>query len=347
MVSVIIPLYNKAHTIVNTLTTVVHQTYKDFEVIIVNDGSTDNGVEVINTNFNDPRIRIINQENAGVSAARNRGANEAKGEWLAFLDADDEWMPLYLETLLRVLNGHPQAVMIGCASYHKNYKTGKVSANAIIDKYYGKAVHINYFINPDKMPHIGATILKRESFLQTEGFDTSLKYNEDVLLLGTIAMHGYFVYVGQCLHVYVGNVEGQATSNASNGAVRVKNQTEVLNKFYALYTSKGQKNKLVSISIKYRGRHLFLGLLKCRQYDLLALAQKQLLPALQWIFGIKAMCMPRLRGLCILYIYATKLIWRLHGFPIVGSISKYNLELTETYYKNHEQSDTDRNRSLP
>ena len=73
MFSIIIPLYNKAHTIVNTLNTVFAQTFQDFEVIIINDGSTDNGVEVIQQHFNNPRIRIIQQKNAGVSAARNRG----------------------------------------------------------------------------------------------------------------------------------------------------------------------------------------------------------------------------------------------------------------------------------
>ena len=164
MISVVIPLYNKAHTIVNTLTTVMNQTYRNFEVIIVNDGSTDNGVDVIKSNFNDPRIRIINQENAGVSAARNRGVKEAKGDWIAFLDGDDEWMPQYLETMTNALNQHPQANLIGCASYYKDFKTGKVSANALIDKYFNKAVRINYFINPDKMTHIGATIISKKHF---------------------------------------------------------------------------------------------------------------------------------------------------------------------------------------
>lgn len=65
MISVVIPLYNKAHTIVNTLSTVINQIYTDFEIVIVNDGSTDNGVNTIVQHFSDPRIRIINQPNAG------------------------------------------------------------------------------------------------------------------------------------------------------------------------------------------------------------------------------------------------------------------------------------------
>lgn len=90
MFSIIIPLYNKAHTIINTLNTVFNQTCQDFEIIIVNDGSTDNSLQLIRQNFNDKRIKIINQENAGVSAARNKGIQESQGDWISFLDGDDE-----------------------------------------------------------------------------------------------------------------------------------------------------------------------------------------------------------------------------------------------------------------
>ena len=103
LISVIIPLYNKEKTIVHTLSTVMSQTYKCFEVIVVNDGSSDDSVQLINDNFSDSRIRIISQENSGVSVARNKGVEEAKGDWIAFLDADDEWLPDYLSTLMNAL----------------------------------------------------------------------------------------------------------------------------------------------------------------------------------------------------------------------------------------------------
>jgi len=90
MFSVVIPLYNKERSVKNTIESVLNQTFQDFEVIVVNDGSTDNSLEVVKS-FNDERIRIINQKNSGVSSARNRGIKEAKYEWIAFLDADDLW----------------------------------------------------------------------------------------------------------------------------------------------------------------------------------------------------------------------------------------------------------------
>ena len=80
MISIVIPLYNKAHTIMHTLNAVFKQEYQDFEVIIVDDGSTDNGVGIIQQHFHDNRIRIFHQENQGVSVARNRGVEEARCE---------------------------------------------------------------------------------------------------------------------------------------------------------------------------------------------------------------------------------------------------------------------------
>ena len=90
MFSIIIPLYNKELSVKKTIYSVINQSFRDFEVIIVNDGSTDNSVKVIET-IDDARIRVIHQVNQGVSAARNYGIQEAKNQWISFLDADDLW----------------------------------------------------------------------------------------------------------------------------------------------------------------------------------------------------------------------------------------------------------------
>lgn len=107
-ISVVIPLFNKAAYIGRTITSILSQTILPDEIIVVDDGSTDGGGEVVKT-FNDSRIRLIRQENRGVGAARNHGAQEAKGEVIAFCDADDAWKPHFLEVIQHLRGRFPQA----------------------------------------------------------------------------------------------------------------------------------------------------------------------------------------------------------------------------------------------
>jgi len=102
-ISVVVPLYNKAPYVRRALDSIAQQTFSDFEVIVVNDGSTDEGVEIARS-FADQRMRLVNQANLGPGAARNRGFNEARSDLIAFLDADDEWLPEYLEEGLALLD---------------------------------------------------------------------------------------------------------------------------------------------------------------------------------------------------------------------------------------------------
>jgi|GEM_PF-119354 len=107
-VSIVIPLYNKARHIQRALNSITAQTYGDFEVIVVDDGSTDGGAAIVSQS-RDTRVRLISQTNSGVSAARNRGVSEARCEHIAFLDADDEWLPDFLCTVLDLRERFPQA----------------------------------------------------------------------------------------------------------------------------------------------------------------------------------------------------------------------------------------------
>lgn len=95
-ISVVVPMYNKEEYIGRCINSILHQTLQPYEVIIVNDGSTDASLEILQQYTN---VKIINQVNAGVSAARNAGIACTKGTHIAFLDADDEWMPTFLKEI--------------------------------------------------------------------------------------------------------------------------------------------------------------------------------------------------------------------------------------------------------
>ncbi|WP_183355146.1 glycosyltransferase family 2 protein [Geomonas silvestris] len=107
-ITVVIPLYNKADYIARALRSVLEQRCPPFEVIVVDDGSTDRGPQVV-LEFQDARVKLVRQPNGGVSAARNRGIQEAAGELIAFLDADDAWYPHFLQTVLRLRKSFPDA----------------------------------------------------------------------------------------------------------------------------------------------------------------------------------------------------------------------------------------------
>jgi glycosyltransferase involved in cell wall biosynthesis len=102
LVTVVIPMYNKGKLVARAIRSILAQTFTDFKLIIVDDGSTDNGPEIVRS-FDDPRIDLIQQSNAGPGAARNKGIESANTKYVAFLDADDEWYPWFLENSINAI----------------------------------------------------------------------------------------------------------------------------------------------------------------------------------------------------------------------------------------------------
>jgi glycosyltransferase involved in cell wall biosynthesis len=114
LISVIIPVYNAELTIKETIESVLNQTFQDFEIIVIDDGSQDRTLETIAkiaSQLQQPKIQIFSYPNAGVSESRNRGLAKASGEFIAFLDHDDLWTPDKLESQLNALKNHPEAVL--------------------------------------------------------------------------------------------------------------------------------------------------------------------------------------------------------------------------------------------
>ena len=196
MISIIIPLYNKEASIATALRGVLAQTYQDFEVVVVDDGSTDGGAAVVET-FTDPRIRLIRQANAGVSAARNRGIAEAKGEHVAFLDADDEWMPQFLEEIATLIADYPE-----CRARATNYvfNSNGVKSPTILHKKpfaEGRGVMTNYFeVASCSHPPMwtGAVCVERALLQEIGGFPVGVRSGEDLLTWARIAVRTQWAF---------------------------------------------------------------------------------------------------------------------------------------------------------
>ena len=207
MISVIIPLYNKEASIATALRGVLAQTYPNFEVVVVDDGSTDDGAAVVET-FDDPRIRLIRQKNGGVSAARNRGIAEAKGEHVAFLDADDEWMPQFLEEIAALITEYPE-----CKARATNYifNSNGVKSPTILRKMpftEGRGVLTNYFeVASCSHPPVCSicVCIDRDLLQEMGGFPMGIKSGEDLLTWARIAVRTQWAYSMNALAQY--NVE--------------------------------------------------------------------------------------------------------------------------------------------
>lgn len=196
MITIIIPLYNKEASIATALRGVLAQTYQDFEVVVVDDGSTDGGAAVVEQ-FDDPRIRLIRQANGGVSAARNRGIAEAKGEHVAFLDADDEWMPTFLEEIAALIAAYPESK---ARATNYIFNSNGVKSPTLLRKIpfaEERGVMTNYFeVASCSHPPMwtSAVCIDRDLLQEIGGFPVGIKSGEDLLTWARIAVRTQWAY---------------------------------------------------------------------------------------------------------------------------------------------------------
>lgn len=194
MFSVIIPVYNGAKFIDNAIKSVFSQTNSDWELIVVNDGSKDNTEDVLKKYADNDKIRIINQENGGVSVARNTGFEASKGEYIAFLDADDVWHTNHLEVMAELIEKYPTAGLYGTFT-RTELVNGEVLEKA---EYFGDredAVFLEDFFEEyhrdkgAKMFTVITTCVSREAFVKSKGFPKGCKIGEDLELSLVIAAY--------------------------------------------------------------------------------------------------------------------------------------------------------------
>ena len=225
--SVIVPLYNKAHYVKKALDSIVSQSFKDWECIIVDDGSTDGSLDVVRDfvrndgmsrlrlneplTLDDGRLTILSQLNAGVAAARNNGGAQSHGEYLCFLDADDWWEPTYLEEMDRLINEYPDAGLF--ATNYVYYKPGKTHVALHLDRGY-----MNYpvaYMHGEMPVWTGATCMPRRVFDEMEGFPLGIKLGEDFLLWAKTALYYKVAFCEKALAYYNNDVPAslRATRN--------------------------------------------------------------------------------------------------------------------------------------
>ncbi len=197
IISVVMPLYNKELEVSRAIESVLKQTVQDFELIIVNDGSTDKGPDVVSA-VNDPRLRIINQENGGVSAARNGGIKETRSELIAFLDADDQWEPDFLEIIFRLRRNYPS-----CSVFATNYLYRQADGSfthPIIRGLPGsrwEGIFKNYFKVASKSdPPIwsSAVAVEKKAISSIGGFPLGVTFGEDLLTWAKLALNYGIAY---------------------------------------------------------------------------------------------------------------------------------------------------------
>lgn len=230
-ISVVVPLYNKEQSVVKTMECILAQTYPPIEVLIINDGSTDNSPSVVEDfifrNNLQKTWSLIRKPNGGVSSARNRGIQEAKGDYIAFLDADDYWEPDYLQEQSRMIQDFPNAAMWSvrwCKVFNGSTIFLKVPScfqRGYVNDFWSNAAHSNIF-------HVSATIYSQKALLEVNGYDERISMGEDldVTFRLLLANKGVFNpnYLG--LH-YVEDAENRAM-----------NRTHPLNKTLAYYVDK-------------------------------------------------------------------------------------------------------------
>jgi GT2 family glycosyltransferase len=175
IVSVIIPVYNGEKTIQETITSVLSQTFSDFELIIINDGSQDKTLEII-SGIQDSRIKVFSYQNAGLSATRNRGISHSRGQFIAFLDADDLWTADKIESQLKALQGNPQASLAYSWSDFVDESNRFLHIGRRLTwegNVYSKILVLNF------LEHGSNPLIRREALEAVGNFDETLSSAED------------------------------------------------------------------------------------------------------------------------------------------------------------------------
>jgi len=243
-ISVVIPVYNGEKTIQKTIESVLKQTWQDFELIVINDGSQDATLEILSS-IQDPRLQILSYDNAGLASSRNRGIDQAQGEFISFLDADDLWTSDKLEAQFQALQEHPEAaVAYSWTDYIDQLSQFLHSGRHItINGNVYQHLLVNNFLENGSNP-----LIRKQALNQVGKFDTSLKAGEDWDMWLRLAVHYQFVAVPLPQILY--------RVSADSMSSQIKNQEieclKVIEKTFKSAPESQQNLKCLSLSNLYK-----------------------------------------------------------------------------------------------
>ena len=243
-ISVIVPLYNAEHTILKTVASVQQQSFSDFELILIDDGSTDRTLEQLNT-VKDPRVKTFAYKNGGVSVARNRGIAHATGDFIAFLDHDDLWTPDKLELQLTALQQNPSAGVAYSWTCNMSEEGDFFEAGhspSFTGNVFAELLRSNFIANGSNI------LIRRQALESVEGFDPSLAYCADWDFYLRLASHWHFVVVPKPQILY------RQTSGSMSSKIDVleKETVFVIEKTFQSAPSELQSHKNQSLAIMYQ-----------------------------------------------------------------------------------------------
>ncbi|MFC5624632.1 glycosyltransferase family 2 protein [Algoriphagus winogradskyi] len=278
-ISLIIPLFNKEDTILQTLNSVFNQIEKPDEVIVVDDGSQDSSRELVRQ-LSNPLIRLICQSNQGVSAARNRGVEEASYEWVTFLDADDQWDEEFLKEI-RYLNRLFPKERVLATSYTFFYLSGKTETATInhIQFKENQGVVENYFqVAAASHPPINssAIAIHKEALVKVGGFPVGIKSGEDLITWTRLMLRHQLAYSTRPLGKYIFHSanEGASTLRETDNDPVGREMLELLpfalqagKVGYSLYLGRWLKNKGILLLEVGKNSHARRKLLQSYSYS--------------------------------------------------------------------------------
>jgi glycosyltransferase involved in cell wall biosynthesis len=223
-IGVVIPLFNKSGLVRRAVESVLHQTFTDLRVVVVDDGSSDDSAHVVER-IGDPRLEVLRAGHRGPGAARNLGMRSLDTEWIGLLDADDEWHPSFLEKTRSAVHDAPEVVAVFTAIHVRDSPPARRAPVAgLIDDYHGTRLRHRVAMSSSSV------LLNRKRFLAAGGFREGYRYAEDTEAWFRLACEGLVYYIPEPLCEIELNVAG-ATTTSAHASERVQGLQKLLDSY--------------------------------------------------------------------------------------------------------------------